>query len=226
MVQRIHSKLQSKWQHTLKFLFEEKELRKLQFSVWAYQVNRCKMFLIRSRDEYIYTRFDWNRRQRSLDGKEEDQLARESINNFFGFFFRPKPWTQKNLHWIVWPLPHTCTPLLCLVTCFLRDTWQMPIKSTENPNLTSSHCEPTQPAADHAGHLAGTGSAGEQLLQPLSSSNIRDTRTWGEINKVIKNGIKDVKRFFPPCKHQIILHAQLTLISFWNTRYWQHEWQK
>lgn len=70
----------------------------------------------------------------------------------------------------------------------------MPIKSTENPNLTSSHCEPTQPAADHTDHLASTGSAGEQLLQPLSSRNIRDTRTWGKINKVIKNGIKDAKR--------------------------------
>lgn len=87
----------------------------------------------------------------------------------------------------------------------------MPIKSTENPNLTSSHCEPTQPAADHADHLASARSAGEQLLQPLSSSNIRDTRTWGKINQVIKNGIKDVKRFFPPCKHQIIIHAQLTI---------------
>lgn len=216
MVQRIHSKLQSKWQHTLTFPFEEKELGKLQLSVWADQVNRCKMFLIRSRDEYIYTRFDWNRRQRSLDGKEEDQLARESINNFYFIFFspRPEPWTQKNLPWIVWTLPHTCTPLLCLVTRFLRDTWQMPIKSTENPNLTSSQREPTQPAADHAGHLASTGAAGEQLLQPLSSSSIRDTRTWGEISKVIKNGIKDVKRFFPPCKHQIILHAQLAPVLF------------
>lgn len=196
----------------MKYPFQEKELRKLQFSVWAEQVNRCKMFLIRSRD--IYTRFDWNRRQRSLDGKEENQLARESINNFyFLFFFCLKLWTKKPMLNRVWMLPHTCTPLLCLVTCFLRDTWQMPIKSTENPNLTSSHCEPTQPAADHADHLASTGSAGEQLLQPLSSSNIRDMRTLGKINKVIKNGIKDVKSF-PPCKHQIILHAKLTLILF------------
>jgi len=158
------------------------------------KVKRCKMFLIRSRDEYIYATFDWNRRQRSLDGKEGNQLARESINSFY-FIFCLKTLDKKPTLNRVWTLPHTCTPLLCLVTCFLRDTWQMPIKSTENPTLTSSHCEPTQPAADHADHLASTGSAGEQLLQPLSSRNIRDMRTWGKINRVIKNGIKDVKSF-------------------------------
>lgn len=76
------------------FSFKAKVLRKLQFSEQTKLIG-AKCFLIRSRDEYIYTRFDWNRRQRSLDGKEEDQLAREIINNFY-FIFLPQTLDKKS----------------------------------------------------------------------------------------------------------------------------------
>lgn len=158
MVQRIHSKLQSKWQHTFKFPFEEKELRKLQFSVWADQVNRCKMFLIRSRDEYIYTRFDWNRRQRSLDGKEEDQLARESINNFYFIFFLSQTLdTEKpTLHSLDITTHMHSPPLPCymLPKGYLTNAYKINRKSKSNIFSLWAHtacCRSCRPFGKHWG---------------------------------------------------------------------------
>lgn len=160
MVQRIHSKLQSKWQHTLTFPFEEKELGKLQLSVWADQVNRCKMFLIRSRDEYIYTRFDWNRRQRSLDGKEEDQLARESINNFYFIFFFPPSWTldteKPTLNSLDITTHMHSPPLPCytLPKGYLTNAYKINRKSKSNIFSVRAHtacCRSCRPFGKHRG---------------------------------------------------------------------------